>query len=83
MEERKLTYKEVMELGFNRIDCRDSVFEEQNGYSYFIVEKKLLKRIHVDWDCETHELKLYKKNNLVRIIKPSELRLLMDLANRK
>lgn len=70
-----------MALGFKRRNDHDAIFEEQHGYPYFIVDKKICKGIIVNWDIETHELRLYKKHNFVREITPDELNLLLEIHN--
>lgn len=53
----KLTYKEVMDRGFEREEDTDSVFFDQYGFEYFRVEKKLAKRISLEWDVNEHTVR--------------------------
>lgn len=66
-------YHEAIELGFKRIETEDEVFERQHGYPYFIVNMQINKNTLVEWDIETHELKLYKKHMFQKTITKSEL----------
>ena len=58
-ETLKLHYHEVIELGFKREEAPDKIFEEQNGYEYFIVNLNM-GDYALGWDIETHEITLYK-----------------------
>ena len=76
----KLTYKQALDLGFKRIKAgKDEVFFNENGFDYFIVELRLNENIAVDWDCETHELKLYRKENFIDKISVEQLNLLIKI----
>ena len=60
----KLTYKQVLELGFKRDDnVTDDVFFNQYGFKYFIVSLKISKKYSMDWDVTTHLVTLYKDYN--------------------
>lgn len=76
---KKLTYTESIELGFKRIESNDPVWFMHMGYNYFIVHLKLKHSYAVDWDIETHELKLYRHHNLVREISIDELKFLIEI----
>jgi len=69
MAQNKIDYKTVIDLGFEREDQTDSVFYNEHGFNWFIVTKKLLsKKIKLDWDCNTHEVKMIrldKKKNII------------------
>ena len=61
----KLTYKQVLDLGFKRDDSvTDDVFFEQYGFKYFIVSLKISKKYSMDWDVTTHLVTLYKDHNI-------------------
>jgi hypothetical protein len=55
----KFKYREVMDMGFSRIDDRDDVFFDYNGYGYFIVYKNITPNIQLDWDSETHKITIF------------------------
>lgn len=57
-----IRYKDVIDLGFKRQDEHDSVFFDDNGYDWFIVTKKVFKRMYLDWDCEEHTVTLYHED---------------------
>ena len=69
----KLHYHEAIELGFKRHEEPDEIFEKQHGYPYFIVSRIIDKNNLVEWDIETHELKLYTRHMLQRTISKEEL----------
>jgi len=60
----KLNYTQVLDLGFKRIDVKDEIFFQQNGYHYFIVELKIGK-YSFEWDTRTHEINMFKNNILI------------------
>jgi hypothetical protein len=62
MERKKINYKDVIDRGFKRIPESDKIFFNENGYDWFIVEKKLTKGFSLDWDCKTHFITLIRAN---------------------
>ncbi len=44
-----IKYKDVINLGFRRIEANDTVFKDIYGYDYFIVDKKI-REIEEEWD---------------------------------
>ena len=70
-----INYEDVIELGFKREDMNDSVFEQKNGYGWFLVRKKLYKGILAEWDCETRTVKIvrYKKIDVKAKIEVEDL----------
>ena len=67
----KINYNEVIALGFEREEAHDKIFEEQNGYEYFIVTLNI-GRYAFGWDIETHGITLYKDTNTVKKIETRE-----------
>jgi hypothetical protein len=60
----KITYKQVLDLGFKRYDsATDDVFFKQYGFKYFIVSLKINKKYSMEWDVTTHLVTLYKDHN--------------------
>lgn len=57
-----ITYKEVMEIGFVRKEQSDSIFRDQHGYDWFLVQKKLAKGFYLSWDCEERTVELVRWN---------------------
>lgn len=60
-----IKYKEAIDLGFKRVDGRDTVFENTYGYEYFFLEKYLLKAkkgVHIlaNWNPESMDIDLMK-----------------------
>jgi|AntRauTorcE11897_2_1112592.scaffolds.fasta_scaffold00228_50 hypothetical protein len=43
-------YKDVVELGFKRIDSYDSVWEDRHGFKYFIMSLNLTPEYTLQWD---------------------------------
>ena len=58
----KFDYKDLLNNGFKREDCNDSVFFDQYGFQYFILSKELTKNISFDWDINTQQLCIVKTN---------------------
>ena len=72
-------YDDVMSLKFKRIDSRDSVFFNQYGFEWFIVEKKLNKRTYLDWNCVTNKVQLVRTDKEGYIIGKVNIRTLSQL----
>jgi len=51
------TFDQVIAIGFKREMASDDVFEEQHGYSYFLVYFEADNFI-IEWDILTHELSI-------------------------
>lgn len=63
----KLEYKDVIALGFKKDTTPiDEVFYNRHGFEYFIVSKSLNKKLLMDWDIITHNINLYKNNNIFK-----------------
>ena len=58
------TYDQVIAAGFKREEASDDVFENQHGYSYFLVNFDAQNLI-IEWDVLTHELTLTVADQLI------------------
>jgi len=58
------TYDEVIAIGFKREIASDNVFENQHGYSYFLVNYEAENFI-IEWDVLSHELTLTVADQLI------------------
>jgi hypothetical protein len=56
----KFNYQDLIQNGFVRINCEDSVFFDQYGFHYFILSKQLNQHWSFDWDVNTQKLRLLK-----------------------
>jgi len=68
MAQDKIDYRTVINLGFNREDQTDNVFFKQYGFNWFIVTKKLTKKIYLDWDCTTRTVtlkRIHEDHNII------------------
>lgn len=63
MTQEKIKYRDIMNLGFKEKIIKDEVYEDEFGYSYSIISKKLTKKIHLDWEKETQLCNLIRINN--------------------
>lgn len=59
-QQEKINYADVIALGFVRENHNDKMFENQYGYNWFTVTKKLIKNISADWDCETRTVTIIR-----------------------
>lgn len=55
-------YKDLLNDGFKRENCNDTVFFDQYGFQYFIFTKEITKNIFFDWDINSQQLTLIKMN---------------------
>lgn len=58
------TYDQVIAAGFKREIASDDIFENQHGYSYFLVNFEAENFI-IEWDVLTHELTLTVAHQLI------------------
>jgi hypothetical protein len=58
------TFDQVIAAGFKREIASDDVFENQHGYSYFLVNYEADNFI-IEWDVLTHELSISVCNVLI------------------
>ena len=64
MEQDKINYSDILELGFTIDAQHDSVYEAEHGFGYCIITKELTKKIYLDWAKETKLCKIVRlKNN--------------------
>ena len=81
-ESENFLYQELIDLGFERENINDSVFEDQHGYECFYVTKHLTKYIVLDWDSTTQKIELVrydKKDNVLNRWKDMEKDLALKL----
>ena len=71
----QINYQDVIDLGFKRKNMNDHIFEQQNGYGWFLVRMKLYKGIVAEWSCETRTVEIvrYKKINVQQRLQVSNL----------
>jgi len=53
MEQEKIRYSDVMDLGFKEEIGNDSTYFKKYGFDYAIITKYLTKKIYLDWAKET------------------------------
>jgi len=83
----EFNYDYLIELGFERLDINDGVFERQRGFACFYLIKKLQKGIEANWDCESRLIQIRrfdKKSNIksrLNIESKEQLKLFLDFFN--
>jgi hypothetical protein len=77
----KIDYRSVMNLGFVREEGSDPIFFEKNGYDWFLVRKKIDKKIIAEWDCETKLVRIIRINNSQNILAEMPIQNLEHLKN--
>ena len=77
----KFNYSTIMGLGFKETECSDSVYETQHGYPYCIVNKKLTKKIYLDWEKDTKHCYLVRMSKKVQVENLDELESIIDFFN--
>ena len=50
-----MKYKELIDLGFERIEMNCTVFFTENGYYDFYLQYKLNKKLIVEWNLENKD----------------------------
>ena len=84
MTQNKIDYKTVMDLDFKRTDQKDKIFYNKYGFNWFIVTKKLTKRIYLDWDCTTRTVtfkRIDKDYNITGSLDIESSQKLKDIIN--
>ena len=76
MEQEKIKYSEVIDLGFTEDVQSDKVYFNEYGFDYCIITKELTKKIYLDWAKETQLCKL------VRIDSPKHCNIKAELPIR-
>ena len=71
----EIWYKEIKALGFEEKEVKDTVYEDQYGFPYKIIQLKLSKRYYLDWDQTTRRCELikHKKNWITKKIEIVDL----------
>jgi hypothetical protein len=64
----KFEYQDLIENGFKRTNCEDSVWFLQYGFQYFILSKTLNEYAYFDWDIHTQRLAIIKHDKEHTII---------------
>ncbi len=81
----QIRYKDIIDLGFNEdFSPSDKVYQDQYGYDYVIITKKLTKRIYLDWQKETRICELVrtdKEGNVKSRLVMSDLKSIKDMIN--
>jgi hypothetical protein len=63
MEQEKIKYFEVMDLGFTESLENDDVYFQKFGFQYAIINKQLTPTISLDWEKETQLCRLIRIDN--------------------
>lgn len=53
MKQERIKYKDIMSLGFKEEKQSDSVYFDEYGFDWCIIEKKLTSKIYLNWKKET------------------------------
>ena len=60
MDNKKIKYRDIMNLGFTEQICTDQVYFDQFGFDYCHITKDLTKKIYLDWEKETQLCKMVR-----------------------
>jgi hypothetical protein len=81
---KKIDYKDVIELGFERESAADGIWLNKFGYEYFIVHKRISKSIQFDWDIKLRKVQIItldEKQNILNRFPVKNLSTLIDLID--
>lgn len=63
-----INYKEILDLGFDRLEFEDSVFFEQNGYKDFVLTKTfIIGASEITFNWSQGVVKVYKNTKFIDI----------------
>jgi hypothetical protein len=79
MEQEKIKYKDIMNLGFKEHFDTDQVYFDEFGFDYAIITKKLEKRISLDWAKDTQLCEMIRLNKTGSIVSKMPMRNLEHL----
>lgn len=63
MNQQKIKYKDIMDLGFDEEFHEDPIYYKHFGYHWAIIQKKLTKKIYLDWSKETQLCEMVRIDN--------------------
>ena len=68
MTPTKFNYKDLLDLGFKRKEMSDEIFFNRYGFNWFLFRYKLDKRIWLEWDCNSREVRMvcYSKKGVIK-----------------
>ena len=86
MENQKIAYDKIIELGFEEEECEDKIYFQQYGYKYCIITLNLTKKIHLEWAKETQLCEMVRidhpdTGNVMKRMQISGLRHLLEIIN--
>jgi hypothetical protein len=58
----RIKYRDIMDLGFIETFHNDDVYFDEFGYQWSIVEKRLTKKISLDWSKDTQKVTIIRSN---------------------
>jgi hypothetical protein len=74
-EENQIDYSDIMELGFTEKKVNDIIYFDKCGYEYSIIQKRLTKKIYLEWKKETRICKIVRLKSVKTGIIASTLEL--------
>ena len=75
-----MTLEQISELGFSFMKAEDSVYKKQYGIDYWIVSKRLAKRITIDYDIATCKARLIRCDKEGTILKSRNIATIGELT---
>jgi hypothetical protein len=54
----KINYKAALNQGFQRVDSPDTVWFDDHGFEYFIMEKHISPNAVLYWDIKDHDIEI-------------------------
>lgn len=69
MAQEKINYRDIMDLGFTEVTTHDSVYFDEHGFDYAIINKEISKSLYFDWEKETKLVSLFRTDKKGMYIK--------------
>jgi hypothetical protein len=60
--QEQISYKDVENLGFKREEQNDDAFFNHYGFNYYLMTKKLDKKITAEWDINERTVRIIRCN---------------------
>lgn len=78
----EINYKDLIDLGFKRIECKDEIFFNKYGFKYFFLSYNN-GSIGFNWGAITREVAMYINNIYYKNVNLEELKKIINLLESK
>lgn len=77
----EINYKDLIDLGFKRIECKDEIFFNKYGFKYFFLSYNK-GPIGFNWSSTTRKTAMYINNRYYKDVKLEEVKKIIPLLKK-